>query len=605
MFKRKGVAIKDVSEETIEIDEEDEEYVKGQPSKFSLWLNKYFHHIDRGGSLHGEIIAGISMFLLAICMLFVNMQVISTLINGELAIDSSVSDANIAASMTYASIYMGSLIVAFVGSIVMGLVARLPFVQISTMALGTNLLSLVSVSTGLSYYNMLFLNFIAALLYTLIVAFPVIHRFIFNAIPKGVRKAIPVALGLIIAFTCMSLSGILTINSISINGMAESNINSITYYELTNFSSLSGIALQAEIGIIVAIIFVCLFKSLKFKRPYLYGFLVGTLTFILLNIIMVGINPASDTANPNALLNFGRVWVIAGSSKLVETPFADSYLTYFPKAFGEVFNNFGKIFTEGTNFQNYEGNIITLAISSVLSYLFIGLYDSEGTLQASEDKLNKSLKEGFKKFDLSSSRDAYLPTLTNAATNVIAPFFGVGGVTLSKSSLVGIKDNAKSGIASIVASIGFLISMFIMIFPALLATKTYIVGSMNEWNYYTYGNGGFIYLTSSLAFGIADVVMAIVGFSMFKNIKKVDFKDSKEYIPAIITILVSFIFTNLLLGVVLGTISYFLLRICDFRKDEEGLFASFKNFIPNIKTITISDYSICGFMLLVMIFLLI
>lgn len=594
------------SEEEVEYVEEEEEYVKGEPSKFSLLLNKYFHHVDRGGSLHGEIVSGILMFLLAICMLFVNMQIVAACVNNGIIVDDSVvSDANVAASINYAYIYVGSLIVSFVGTLAMGLIARLPFVQISTMALGNSLICLVSATTGLTYYNMLFLNFIASIIYVVIVAVPFIQKLVHKALPSGVRKALPVAMGLILAFTCLSMSGLLSQNSVAINPNATSQLNTLTVYGLGDFGSMGTVAMQATIGTLIGAIVIGVFKALKIKRPYLYGFLIGTLVFFLSNIAAVGINPSSDTSNPEALLNFGRVWVIAGSSKAIETPFADSYLSYASKGISEVFNNFGKVFSEGSNFSAYTGNVFSLAVTSVLTYVLMGLYNCEGTLQASEDKLNSALKEGIKPLELSRPEGTYLATITNAATNVIGPFFGVGGVTLSKSSLAGIGDDAKSGISSIIASIGFIISIFIMAFPALLATETYIVDSMNAWNYYAYGNGGFVYLTSSLVFGIADVVIACVGFNMVKGLKKIDFNDAKEYVPAIFTILVSFFFTNIVLGAAVGTLVYAMMKLCDFRKSNEvGFFVSFKEFVPNLKTFKISEVAMSVVMAIVVIFTL-
>lgn len=604
MFKKKHHEAEELEEEYIEEEEDEEEEEerrkKGEPTRFSLLLNKYFHHVDRGSSLHREIGSGIIIFLLSICMLFINMQIISSSILGEFTLDSSLSDFNLEASLTYASMYVGSLIIAFVGSLLMGLVARLPFVQISTMGLGTSMLSLISTSSGLSYYNLLFISFIASLLYVVIVSVPFIKRFILKAIPTGVRKALPVALGLILVVTCLSLSGIIDTNSLALNP-ASSTINSISYYTFKGFNGIGKIALEAMIASLLALGFIGTFKALKMKGAYLKGFLLGTVLFILINIASTGLNPSTNVADPDSFLNFGRVWVIAGSSKLIETPFADSYLTYAPKAFAEVFSNMGKVFTEGTNFSSYTGNTFVLFVFGILNYLFLGLFDADGTLASASDDLNKDLKEGVAKFEL-TSKDSYIAMTTNAAMNVVGPLFGAGGVTLSKSSLAGIEDGAKSGIAPVVSSIGYLISMFIMAFPALLATTTYIVGSSNDFNYFAYGNGGFVQLTSSLTFGIADAVMALVGISMMKKIKNIEWKDGLEVVPAIVTIVSSFIFTNLVVGVALGTITYLVMKLCKFKKEEKvKLSVLGQDFVTNIKTFSISEVVFGAMMLITLI----
>ena len=574
----------------IEEEEDDEEELparkKGEPTRLSLLLNKYFHHLDRGGTLHSEVLAGIIVFFIAICMLFVNMQMVANSINGNITIDSSLSEANETHALTYATIYLASLIISFVSSIIIGLIARLPFIQLSMMGLGTNLLSLVSVTTGLSYYNLLFINLIAAVIYAVVVGVPVIRSFIYKALPIGVRKTLPAALGLILFMTCLSLSGLLSKNTVSINGLSNSTVTSINYYTLGNYSTLSTIQFQAMIGTFLAIVFLGLFKGLKLKHPYLEAFSLATVIFFVSNIITNGMNPSSDTSDPDSILNFGRIWVMAGSSASTSTPFGDSYLTYVSSAFSSILSNFGKVFTEGTDFSAFQGNTAVLVITGVIEYVFLGMYDLEGTLQSSESKINENIKDEKWHVDHCSSNGIYKTELINATTNVISPFLGLGSVRLGKSSLAGIEDQGKSGIVPLVSSIGFLISMFIMVFPALFATSTYVIGSMNEFSYYAYGFGGFIYLTSSLSFGIADAVIALVGLSMVKSLAKITWSDNSETIPALITLLFSFAFSSIGIGVSLGIISFFLIRIFNFHKSSQEKFSdSIKNFAPNFKTI--------------------
>jgi xanthine/uracil/vitamin C permease (AzgA family) len=156
--------------------------------------------------------------------------------------------------------------------------------------------------------------------------------------------------------------------------------------------------------------------------------------------------------------------------------------------------------------------------------------------------------------------------LCNAGMNIIAPFFGIGGVTISKTSVAATEDNAKSGLVPIVASVGFLISLFIMVFPVLFATITYPVNSMNQWNYNSYGNGGFVYLMKGASFGIAAAVMLCVGLSMLRMLKKVDWRDITDWIPAVITVIVSVMLTNIALGVACGVILFSLIELLAFFK---------------------------------------
>lgn len=155
--------------------------------------------------------------------------------------------------------------------------------------------------------------------------------------------------------------------------------------------------------------------------------------------------------------------------------------------------------------------------------------------------------------------------ICNAATNVVAPFLGVAGVTFGVSSVAATKDNAKSGIAPIVASIGFVISLFVMAVPALFATVTYPVTGMNVWNYFAYGNGGIVYLIQGVVFTVVDIVMVCVGFSMAASLKKLG-RNWAEWIPAIITVAVAVLTTNLVAGAVCGAVVHLIISLIRNRR---------------------------------------
>lgn len=552
-------------EEDMDEEEEDEEFEERGPSGISLALNRYFHHLDRGGTLGGEITAGIIMFFLSICVIFMNMQVVANAINGEVTLVSSPANAtNIAVSLTYAQIYAGSILVAIVGSLLIGLVAKLPFTQLSLMGLCSSLLCLVGTGAGLTYENLLFVNFIAAVIYTVAAAVPDARAFFYKAMPQAVRKGLPVAVGLIFAYTALKMSGIVSTTEVAVGAGKSQYVTLINGF--TAFSSGRKLVVYGFIGAIVAMLLYILLRILKRKHAALLSLLGGTIVFFAVDAVLAGV----DTANTDSILNFGRIWMAAGSQASQETPFADSYLTYFGKAIGAIFANLGNVITKGSDFGGYSGNTILLVINGVLGYLFMGMYGAEGIVLAAEDELNadaESAVEGAMtdvaaasgKIDVRSADGMKMAWLCNAVTNVIAPFLGVGAVSFGLPSLAAAKDRGKSGIASIVACVGYVISLFIMAFPVLLATTTYAVGSMNQWNYFAYGNGGFVYLMQEASFAIADVVMVCVGVSTLTNLKKWNWKNVVEWIPALSCAVVAVLFTNVVLGVACGMILYVVL----------------------------------------------
>jgi xanthine/uracil/vitamin C permease (AzgA family) len=536
---------------------------KGEPYGLSKKLNQYFHHLDRGGTLKGEVMAGIAMFSLAICVIFMNMQIVAGAVNGKVELGTSPGDpTNIAAASTYAQIYIGSILIAFIGSLIIGLVAGLPFAQLSTMGFASSMLSLIGTEAGLTYYNLLFINFIAALIYGLVVGVPVVREGVYKALPASVRRVLPAAAGLIFAFAALKMSGFVTTSDIALGNIGGQSITVITGF--ADFSGGKKMATFAFIGAIAAILIYCILKGFKRKHPVFWSLAGGTGLFILIDIIFCGL----DVANTDSFINFGRVWMITASQASMETPFGDSYLTYFGPAIKEVFSNFSDIFTKGADFSAYTGSTLALVLSGVLCYVFMGVYDAEGTMLAVKDALNRNANEAGR-VDFDSQKGIRKILLCNAGMNIIAPFLGIGGISVSKTSVAATEDNGKSGLASIVAGIGFLISLFLMLFPVLFATVTYPVYSMNQWNYDAYGNGGFVYLMQGAAFGIADAVMVCVGLSMLRALKNINWRELADWIPAVVTVAASAVLTNLAFGIALGVIVFCLIRLLSFRKGSK------------------------------------
>lgn len=550
---------KEISEELENevLEEEYEEVEYTGPSGLSLALNKYFHHLDRGGSLGGEILAGISMFFLSICMIFLNIQLIGNTINADVVLNSSPEHpGNIAAASVYTELYVGSILVAIIGSLLVGIVAKLPFTQLSTMGFASSLLCLVGTQSGLTWQNLLMMNLIAGVMYAVVCGVPKLRNLLYEAIPAPVRKAFPAALGLMIAWYALQMTGLITTSKISI-GASQ-------YMTLPTGLALSGmrnLMLCGMIGGAVAIALYVLLYVLKRKHKIFWPLMAGTLAFIGVSIVMSGI----DTARTESFINFGRIWLIAGSQASPQTPFADSYLTYSMDSIAGVLANIGSVFAEGMDFSGYTGNTIALMVGGVLCYLFAGLFQSQGAIQASQDSLNVQAEEnGIVELDTASGAGKAL--LCSTITNILAPLFGVAGVSFGIGSVSASKDNAKSGIASIVACIGFVISLFVMAFPALFATSTYPVPSMNTWNYFAYGNGGIVYLIQGVTFMVVEMVMICVGISMASSLKKLNLTDMSESVSAVLTVLAAVLTTNLVTGALCGCVAYLILKLIQDRK---------------------------------------
>lgn len=542
-------------------EEDEEEEESGGPSGLSLALNRHFHHLDRGGSLGGEFVAGLTMAFLSICLIFVNMQIVGNLINGPLTLSNSPQDpTNIQAAMVYADLYAGSILVSILGSLLIGIIANLPLVQLSTMGLFSSVLCLIGAENGLTYQNLLFVNLIAAVFYGVLVGVPKLRDGLYQAVPSPVRRALPAATGVVFAYVALQATGFFTTEQISFGmsgGQYAAVINGLT------LSGMRDLEKCALIGSAVAILVYILLRIFHRKRAALLSLLAGTVVFAGISILMSGI----DTANGESFINFGRVWLVAGSQASQTTPFADSYLTYATKAIVDVFGNIGTVLAEGADFSAYSGNTIALIISALLCYLLSSLFHAEGAILGVADAVNQDAEQDSAML-VDSEAGMRKALLCNAGANLVGPFLGVGGTVLAGPVA---DKGGKSGLSSIFAAIISVISLFVMVFPALFATMTYAVTSMNQWNYFAYGNGGFVYLVQNVAFSVADIVVVCAGIAMVFSLKTLNWKQVGEWLPALLTVIASAITCNIAAGASVGMVLYIIASIPSLNKNKQAL----------------------------------
>lgn len=169
--------------------------------------------------------------------------------------------------------------------------------------------------------------------------------------------------------------------------------------------------------------------------------------------------------------------------------------------FGALFSAFG------------DPNFYTLTMLSViLSFLFVDFFDNAGTLMAVANQA------GFVK-------DNRLPRagkalISDSLASVIGSIFGTSTVTSYVESSAGVGAGARSGFASIVTGVCFLLSLFFLPLlvvvtnavtaPALIIVGILMVSSLGqiEWNKFEVAVPAFFTmlmmpLTSSIATGIA------------------------------------------------------------------------------------------------------
>lgn len=153
-------------------------------------LNKIFKLKEHNTNVRTEIMAGIITFLTMSYILIVNPNILS------------------AAGMDRSALFTATAVASFVGTLLMALVARLPIAAAPGMGLNTFFAFSVVLGLGYSWQMALTAVFIEGIIFILLTFFNV-RELIVQSIPKTIKDAIPVGIGLFITLIGMQNAGLI------------------------------------------------------------------------------------------------------------------------------------------------------------------------------------------------------------------------------------------------------------------------------------------------------------------------------------------------------------------------------------------------------------
>jgi len=169
----------------------------------------------------------------------------------------------------------------------------------------------------------------------------------------------------------------------------------------------------------------------------------------------------------------------------------------------------------------------------MLTFLFVDFFDTVGTLVGVASKVGMVDKDG-------KVKNAGRALLVDAVSTTVGAFLGTSTVTTYVESSAGVAEGARTGLASVVTGILFLIAMFFS--PLFIAIPTCATAP----------------------------ALIIVGFFMMENIVKIDFTDFTQGVPAFLTIALMPLTYSIGDGLTIGILSYAVLNLINniFTKDK-------------------------------------
>ena len=449
-------------------------------------MNKFFKIKENGSTVGTEIMAGLTTFFAMAYIIVVNPGLLSS------------------AGMEWGAVFLATIISSVIGTLIMGLVANVPYAQAPGMGLNAFFVYTVCFALGFTWQEALTMVFICGII-NIIITVTKLRKHIIKAIPESLQNAIGGGIGIFVAYI-----GILNVGIVNFDG---------------GVPALSTLNQPAFWLFIIGLVLIVVLQLLKVKGAILIGIVVTTIIGIPL-----GVTTTAETVS-----------------------FTDACAA-LPSTFGAIFTKegFGSLFTDFSKLPLVLITIFSFSLSDTFDTIgtFIGTGRRTGIFSA-EDEAAMESNAGFK-----SKMDKAL--FADATATSIGAIFGTSNTTTYVESAAGIGAGGRTGLTSVVVSICFILSAFLSTFvsavpsaataPALVIVGIMMLSSFKEIEWTDFSEaipaffaGIFMAICYSISYGIA------TGF-IFYCITKCCKKEAKDIHPILWCATILFILNFILLA---------------------------------------------------------
>lgn len=430
---------------------------------------------ENGTSFGKEVVAGFTTFFAMAYIIIVNPNILAQ------------------AGMEWGAVFLATIIASVIGTLIMGLVANVPYALAPGMGLNAFFVYTVCFGLGFTWKQALSMVFICGII-NILITVTKIRKFIIKSIPLSLQNAIGGGIGIFIAYI-----GLLNIGIINFGAgvPALSTLNQAKFWLF-----LFGLAVMLILSV------------LKVKGSILIGIIVtAVLGFVLQTYV-----------DPYTVLELDM-----GVNLSNTVSFTDACAA-LPSTFGAIFTMEGipSLFTDIAK--------LPLALVTIFAFCLSDTFDTIGTfigtgrrsgIFSEEDEQAMTESKGFK-----SKMDKAL--FADATATSIGAIFGTSNTTTYVESAAGIGAGGRTGLTSVVVSICFAASAFLATFvsaiptaataPALVVVGIMMMSSFKEIDWEDLSEaipaffaGVFMALCYSISYGIAAGFIAYCLVKIFKG----------------------------------------------------------------------------------------
>ena len=455
-------------------------------------IDRYFKITERGSTIGQEIRGGLVTFFAMAYIIVLNPLIIGTVKDGSGLLIGGGTDPGVSIPKVAAA----TALVAGVMTILMGVVARFPLALAA--GLGLNAVVAFSIATlkDMTWPDAMGIVVLEGLIILVLVLIG-LRKAVFRAVPNELKMAIGVGIGLFIAFIGLVDSGFVRIP-----------FSQATPVELGVGGSLNGWP-------IVVFVFGLLLITVLLVRKVRGAILIGIIASTIFAIIVEAVTKIGTMTDATGKVVNPTGW------KLNSPDVPDAIVKGPDFSILGHFSLFGAI-----------PKITLLAVVLlVFSLMLADFFDTMGTMVAIGGEAGLLDKEG-------NPPNAQQILIVDSIAAAAGGAASVSSNTSYIESAAGVGDGARTGLASVVTGIAFLLATFLSPLVAMVPYEA------------------------------ATPALVVVGFLMMTQIAGISWKKLEIAIPAFLTIILMPFTYSITVGMGAGFVSYVVLKAATGKAKE-------------------------------------
>lgn len=434
-------------------------------------LERLFKLSQHNTTIKTELMAGLTTFVTMSYIMFLNPIIMSK------------------TGMPFDGLFLATCLGAAIATILMGMYANWPVGLAPGMGLNAFFTFSVVGSMGYSWQIALGAVFLSGVLFVLM-SVTRLREWMLDSIPMSLRLAMTAGVGLFLGFIGLRFTGIIVANPDNIVALAD-----LTHFGFGKFGP------EAPALGFLSFLLISVLSYRKVFGAVLIGIAVTTfiafaMTWVLPTDFFVIAEEAKSWAPASGFVNYTGLLAVPEFSALEPILWKADIVGAFEVAL----------------------------IPVIVTFLFVNIFDTAGTLMGVAERANLQDKNG-KIEGLSKSLKA------DSISSVIGTAFGCPPVTSYVESAAGVAAGGRTGLTAVTIGLLFLVGMF------------------------------FLPLAQMLPGFAVDGALIYVAMLMMSSLRGLDWDDLTEYAPAVCTtVMMAFTF-SIANGIAFGFITYTVLKV--------------------------------------------